>query len=214
MSKFDELTVEIGNVVDRALFSVGLEKALYGMGEKYYESIIGLADIKEGYKVLDVGCGTGSLAICEKREVGNRGYVAGIDSSVEILRLAREKATKENVDIDFKIGSIEEIPYEDDFFDVVTCSMVTHHLSSEGKRKGFNEIHRVLRPIAHFLLVDIAEPTSSIVKVLLKPFYPLAGSMRDNLNGRLPYLLEKAGFEQVETVKTERSWVGFISAYK
>ncbi|MBC8275306.1 MAG: class I SAM-dependent methyltransferase, partial [Chloroflexi bacterium] len=197
MSKVSELTGEIFNVVDRALFSVGLEKVLYGMGEKYYESVIELADIKERYRVLDVGCGTGTLAICERSKVGDGGYVAGIDSSVEILGLAREKATKENVDIDFKIGSIEEIPYEDDFFDVVTCSMVTHHLSSEGKRKGFNEIHRVLRPTGHFLLVDIGKPTSSIVKVLLKPFYPLAGSMRDNLNGRLPYLLEKAGFEQV-----------------
>ena len=213
MSKFDELTVEIGNFVDRALFSVGLEKSLYAMGQKYYQSIIELANIKEGYKVLDVGCGTGSLAIREKSEVGDGGYVAGIDTSAEILGLARGKARKENVDIDYRISSIEGIPYEDGFFDVVTCSMVTHHLSSEGKRKGFNEIYRVLRPRGHFLLVDIGKPTSSIVKVLLKPFYPLAGSMRDNLNGRLPYLLEEAGFEQVKIVKTERSWVNYISSY-
>lgn len=214
MSKVNELTREIFNFVDRALFSVGLEKVLYGMGEKYYESIIELANIREGYKVLDVGCGTGTLTIREKRKVGDRGYVAGIDTSVEILELAGEKASKEDVDIDFKIGSIEEIPYDDNFFDVVTCSMVTHHLSSEGKGKGFSEIYRVLRPRGHLLLVDIGEPTNLVLTILWKPFCDLIESMRDNIDGRLPYLLEKVGFEQVKIVKKVKGGLDFIRAYK
>jgi len=203
---------KIANTADRIFFSFSLEEVFYGMGEEYYESIVELASIKEGYKVLDIGCGTGTLVIYEKRRVKDKGYVAGIDVSSKILKLSKKKIAKE--DIDLKIGSIEKIPYEDDFFDVITCSMVTHHLSSEEKKKGFSEVYRALKPRGHFLLVDIGKPTNLTKKIFLKPFGYIMKSMKDNINGRLPYLLREAGFRQVKIVKKKRNYIDFISAFK
>ena len=70
-----------------------------------------LARIQPGEQVLDVGCGTGTLAIEVARRAGRAGRVAGIDPSTEQIARARSKAARHNVPIDFQIGVIEQLRF-------------------------------------------------------------------------------------------------------
>jgi len=86
------------------------------------------SQLKPGEKVLDVGCGTGGVTIPAKQRVGKTGGAAGIDPAPEMIAVARKKADRAKLDIDFRVGVIESLPYADASFDVVTSSLMMHHL--------------------------------------------------------------------------------------
>lgn len=172
-----------------------------GYGDKFFRQIAELAGIREGDRVLDVGCGTGTLGIREKEKAGNTGYVAGIDASGQMISQARKKAVKIDIKVDFKPGLIEDIPYDDNYFDVVTSSMMIHHLPLSLKKKGFQEVFRVLRPGGHFFLVDFGKPSSLFGNFLGYLLLYWTESARANLKGVVPGLLEEAGFEEVKIAK-------------
>ena len=69
-----------------------------------------LARIQPGDAVLDVGCGTGTLAMEVARRVGRAGRVAGVDPGTQQIARARAKATRRHVPIEFQIGMIEQLP--------------------------------------------------------------------------------------------------------
>ncbi len=72
-----------------------------------------LAQLQPGETVLDVGCGTGTLALEVARRVGRAGRVTGIDPGREQIARARAKAARRNAPIEFQIGGIEQIPFPD-----------------------------------------------------------------------------------------------------
>ncbi|MEO7838357.1 MAG: methyltransferase domain-containing protein, partial [Anaerolineales bacterium] len=80
--------------------------------------------LKPGESVLDVGCGTGGVTIPAKLQVGKNGRVEGIDPAPEMINVARKKASRAGLEIDFRIGVIESLPYSDATFDVVTSSLM------------------------------------------------------------------------------------------
>jgi demethylmenaquinone methyltransferase/2-methoxy-6-polyprenyl-1,4-benzoquinol methylase/phosphoethanolamine N-methyltransferase len=83
--------------------------------------VIDLARVKLGESVLDVGCGTGT-------QVGSTGKVFGIDASPEMLERAGTKARKADLDIVFKIASIDALSFPDAQFDVVLNSLMLHFI--------------------------------------------------------------------------------------
>src|SRR5687767_2295567 len=89
----------------------------FGRDKAIREKLIELAEPAPGEKVLDVGCGTGTLALAIKWQVGN-GEVHRIDASPEMVQFAKEKSTKDGSDIDFRVALIEAIPFPDTFFDL------------------------------------------------------------------------------------------------
>jgi ubiquinone/menaquinone biosynthesis C-methylase UbiE len=88
------------------LFTLGRERALR-------EKILSFANLKEGESVLDVGCGAGSLAIAAKRHVGSTGTVCGIDASPEMLARASKTAAKTGLEIIFRNGAVQALPFAD-----------------------------------------------------------------------------------------------------
>ena len=92
-----------------------------------------LAQLQPGEQVLDVGCGTGTLAIKVARRVGRVGHVAGIDPGAQQIAYARAQAARHNISIDFQIGVIEQLPFPDQTFDVVFSTLMMHHLPAPGK---------------------------------------------------------------------------------
>jgi demethylmenaquinone methyltransferase/2-methoxy-6-polyprenyl-1,4-benzoquinol methylase/phosphoethanolamine N-methyltransferase len=62
-----------------------------------------LAEISEGESVLDVGCGTGTLTLAAKRRAV-AGAVHGVDASPEMIQVAREKAARQGVEVDFQVA--------------------------------------------------------------------------------------------------------------
>lgn len=116
------------------------------------------AAVTRGDSVLDIGCGTGNLTMAVKARAGTEGEVHGIDAAPEMIREAERKAAEERLDIRYRVGLIEDIPFPDGQFDVVVSSLMLHHLPGDLKREGIAEIARVLRPGGRFVAVDLDLP--------------------------------------------------------
>lgn len=172
------------------------------------EKLVELAAPAPGEKVLDVGCGTGTLALALESSVGT-GEVHGIDASPEMIEVAKEKAAKTGSDIDFRVALVEEIPFPDATFDLVTSSLMLHHLPDDLKRTGLGEIRRVLKPGGRFMATDFATHSHSPHGHLFSIFGHSRGeSMVDEL---MP-MLKDAGFSEVEDIPTPHKNFAFICA--
>jgi ubiquinone/menaquinone biosynthesis C-methylase UbiE len=120
----------------------------------FRDRIISLARIEPGETILDVGCGTGTLAIAAKRRIGPMGKVYGIDASPDMIARAKTKAGKAGLDILFENKSIQALPFPDEQFDVVLSTLMLHHLPRKLREDGIREIRRVLRPDGRLLVID------------------------------------------------------------
>ena len=129
------------------LLTLGRERA-------FREKILSFANLKSGEAVLDVGCGTGSLAIAARRHVGSTGTVYGIDASPQMLARAEKKASKAGLEVIFKNGAAQALPFPDAQFDAVMSTLMLHHLPRKGREQCAREICRVLKPCGRALVVD------------------------------------------------------------
>jgi ubiquinone/menaquinone biosynthesis C-methylase UbiE len=172
-----------------------------------------LARLQPGDAVLDVGCGTGTLAMEVARRVGRAGRVAGVDPGTEQIARARAKAARRHVPIEFQIGVIEQLPFPDQTFDVVLSTLMMHHLSASLKRQGLAEIARVLKSGGRLVIADFKrkqERTGQAAR-----FHAGGSSMKD-----LAALVKEAGFEhlEIEEMRPPRFsaflGAGFVRAYK
>jgi ubiquinone/menaquinone biosynthesis C-methylase UbiE len=180
----------------------------FGRDRAIRQKLVQLASPSPGENVLDVGCGTGTLAIAIKPRVGE-GEVHGIDASPEMIEVAKEKAAKTDAEIDFQVALIEAIPFPDASFDLVTSSLMLHHLPDDLKRKGFAEIRRVLKPGGRFLAMDFAAQSHSPIGHLLSVF---GYSRGEPIVDVLMPMLKEAGFSDVEAVPTRHKNFAFIRA--
>jgi ubiquinone/menaquinone biosynthesis C-methylase UbiE len=125
-----------------------------GRERPFRERLLELARLQPGESVLDVGCGTGTLAIAAKRRVGPTGVVHGIDASPEMIARAARKATKSGVDVDFRNEIVEALRFPNARFDVVLSTLMLHHLPRPTREQCAREIRRVLKPGGRLLAVD------------------------------------------------------------
>jgi len=109
--------------------------------------------------VLDVGCGTGTLAIAAKRRVGDAGSVDGIDASAEMIERARKKAKRAGAVVVFRTAFAESLPFETARFDVVLSTVMLHHLSRDTRGEAIREMRRVIKPDGRILIVDFGKRT-------------------------------------------------------
>jgi ubiquinone/menaquinone biosynthesis C-methylase UbiE len=131
---------------------------LRGKERAFREHIVSLAGIKAGDFVLDIGCGTGSLAIAAARAAGNGGMVAGVDPSPQMIGRARWKASKAKAAVDFHLAPAERLPFPDARFDVVLSTLMLHHLPRQTRQECAVEVRRVLKPGGRVLAVDFGKP--------------------------------------------------------
>jgi ubiquinone/menaquinone biosynthesis C-methylase UbiE len=127
-----------------------------GRERRFREKLLEPARLNAGEAVLDVGCGTGSLAIAAKRRVGPTGSVHGLDASPEMIARAQYKARKAGLDVTFANGVAESLPFPDARFDVVLNTVMLHHLGAKARPIAMAEMRRVLRPGGRLLTVDFA----------------------------------------------------------
>ena len=136
-----------------AVLTLGRERALR-------DRLAELARLAPGESVLDVGCGTGSLALAAKRRVGAAGTVVGVDASPDMIALATRKASRSGADVSFRTACAERLPFPDATFDVVLATLMLHHLPAPVRRDCARESLRVLKPGGRMLAVDFATPTT------------------------------------------------------
>jgi len=127
---------------------------LFGREGAFRRKLLSFAKLKPGEHVLDIGCGTGFMAIVAKQQVGPSGRVSGVDASPEMIARATRKARKKGVDVEFREGVVESLPYPDAHFDVVTSVLMLHHLPRAAREACAREACRVLKPGGRMLAVD------------------------------------------------------------
>lgn len=125
--------------------------ATRGREAAFREKELDFAGVKAGESVLDVGCGTGTLAMAAARRSAT---VHALDPSADLLARARKKARRARLDVTFELGTGDSLPYPDDSFDVVLSSLVLHHLSHDDLHAAAQELRRVVKPAGRVLIVD------------------------------------------------------------
>jgi ubiquinone/menaquinone biosynthesis C-methylase UbiE len=174
-----------------------------------HDELIAEARLEPGQRVLDVGCGTGSLAV-RIRSRNPRVDVVGLDPDAKALAIARRKAERARVDVRFEEGYGDALPFEDACFDRVTSSLMLHHLELATRRGMLREARRVLRPGGSLHLLDFGwsgERTDGLLARLLHS----AEHLRANSDARVAQLIGEAGFDAVERVAERRLFLGRVA---
>lgn len=171
------------------------------------------ADIRPHHRVLDLGCGTGTMAVLVRQQRPGS-TVVGVDGDPKILEIARSKAARASLAIPFDQALADRLPYPDASFDRVLSSLVFHHLTHDEKLGALREVRRVMKPDGCFLLADFG-PSVGWYAALVARVVARGERLRENLQGGLPRLLAEADFRRVQ----ERGWhntpfgtVAFLSA--
>lgn len=187
---------------------------LLGLGSNGRNSrmVIELAKVKPGDRVLDVGCGTGSLTLTAVPFAGPGGKVYGIDAAPEMIEVAKKKASRAGREVVFEVGLIERLAFPDATFDIVISRLAIHHLPDDLKRMGFAEFLRVLKSGGKLLIADFNPPTNPVLNHITSA---LVGShmMQTNI-WSLPALLASAGFVEITSGPTRSAFLAFVSAKK
>lgn len=118
------------------------------------ERTLDVAGVAAGERVLDVCCGTGTLAIAARRRVGETGAVHAIDASAEMIVRARKKSARKSLPVTFEIAPAQALPFPDATFDVVLCTLALHHLEEGDRATAIAEMKRVLKPGGRLLVVE------------------------------------------------------------
>lgn len=157
--------------------------------------------------VVDMGCGTGALAIpIAERLPAAR--VIGIDGDPAILDLARAKPGADRVE--WTHAYANALPVEDRSVDSVVSSLVLHHLPLETKRAALAEARRVLKPDGQLVVADWAKPQDPVMSLAFRGLQLLDGreTTDDNRHGMIPELIAEAGFAAPLKLRRIRTLLG------
>jgi ubiquinone/menaquinone biosynthesis C-methylase UbiE len=164
-----------------------------------------LARLPEGARVLEVAPGPGYLAtaIAKRRDL----HVTGLDISESFVRIAREHAASEGVEVDFRQGNASAMPFEDGAFDFVTCHAAFKNFSDPVG--ALDEIHRVLAPGGRATVVDLRKDASfeDIEEEIAKMKLSAMSAFWTRLTFRT-FLLKNAYTEEAMIALVEKSRFG------
>lgn len=154
------------------------------------------ANIQPGNRVLDLGCGTATLALLAKQREP-RANVSAVDGDPKVLAIARRKVERSGLSIKLDEALVSQLPYPDASFDRVLSSLVFHHLTRAEKMLALGEVRRVLGKDGTFHLVDFGPSLGWVSRVIAR-LMGRGERIRDNLEGRLGELIRSAGFAFVQ----------------
>ena len=176
------------------------ESAVLGLG---CGNPTALAELKKGEVVLDLGSGAGIDVFLAANKVGENGHVIGVDMTEEMIQRAK-KIAKDNgyINVEFRLGEIEDIPVNDNTIDVIISNCVIN--LSPDKLQTFKQAFRVLKPGGRLLVSDLVTEgflPDDIRKSLDAWGACIAGELEKN-----EYLetIKKAGFHNIEIVNQNR----------
>jgi ubiquinone/menaquinone biosynthesis C-methylase UbiE len=180
----------------------------------FKQKLLDQAGLEGGLDVLDLGSGSGTLAVWAKRREPDL-RIRGLDGDPAIIGQAVRKAERAGLDIPFDEGLSYELPYEDASFDRVLSTLFFHHLVLRDKERTIAEVARVLRPGGELHVADWGKPRSRPAKLAAVAIRKFDGDepTRDNLAGRLPELFEAGGLMDARERNRIAAPAGVLSLY-
>jgi len=169
--------------------------------------LVSLGGVEPGQHILDIGCGTGTLAVMLKRTLSNV-QVVGVDPDPKALRRARIKAKRAAVSVQFDEGFADQLPYKEGSFDRVFSSFMFHHLEEHERAKMLREVDRVLKPGGSFHLLDFVSDHSS--RGFLAHLFHSHAQMKDNSDERILELMSRAGLTNAAKVNEGSMLFGLL----
>jgi ubiquinone/menaquinone biosynthesis C-methylase UbiE len=169
---------------------------------------LGYARLAPGMRILDAGCGTGTLLAMLPPDI----EAHGADIDEKMLATARRKAPAARL----CNASLLGLPYPKARFDRVLSSFVLHHLRPAGKIRAFREIARVLKPGGEFLLADWGPPAGPLQSAAFLTVQLLDGfaTTQSHRQGRVPELLRAGGFATAEELGHMRLIAGTVRFWR
>lgn len=141
----------------------------FGQDRRWKRTLVALADVRAGARVLDLACGTGDITY----EIAARGADAtGLDVTIRMLELANAK--RSGAPVHFLAGDMMALPFAAAQFDVVTSGYGIRNVPTI--QPALSEIHRVLRPGGLFLSLDFNRPQNAVVRGVYLGYLTVVGS--------------------------------------
>jgi ubiquinone/menaquinone biosynthesis C-methylase UbiE len=176
---------------------VGLTKHIGSL--EATRKLLSLCNIDDAQQVLDVGCGAGATPVFIAKEYGCKVY--GVDIKARMVDRAVEAAARARVSdrIEYRTGDAQDLPYEDNFFDIVITESVT--ALADDKQKALNEYVRVIKPGGYVGLNEstwIQYPPTPEMKAWVKQ--DVGGNVDPQTPEAWTALLEKTGLQEIESI--------------
>jgi ubiquinone/menaquinone biosynthesis C-methylase UbiE len=171
-------------------------------------TLLAQADLQPRQMVLDIGCGTGTLAILIKQT--HPGVdVTGLDPDAHALARATRKAERAHAPVRFERGFADALGYGDGTFDRVFSSMMFHHLGRQERTKALAEIRRVLKPRGRLEFLDFAGGAHNMLAQMLH-----GRTLRAAAEERLLWRMTEAGLVDARRVATKGTFLGPVAYYQ
>lgn len=177
-------------------------------GDKVHRELVRQAALENHHLVLDIGCGTGTLAT-EIKRLHPTVEVTGLDPDPKALARARRKAERARLAIRFEQGFAGELPFPNASFDRVFSSFMFHHLPADEREKMLREVRRVLAADGSLHLADFVRPDQHAHGPLAHLLHS-SDHLADNSDERILALMQHAGFASTSKVASGAMLFGLL----
>lgn len=172
------------------------------------------ARLTTGMTVLDLACGTGTLALMVAAVEGVQ--VTGVDGDPAVLAIARRKAAAAGLAIEYQQGLSDRLTFPEKQFDRVLSSLFFHHLDDAAKRSTLAEVYRVLKPGAELHVADWGRSANPVMRLAFLGIQLLDGfrTTASSVNGKLLGMIGEAGFSDAVEMRRFSTMFGTMSLYR
>lgn len=202
----------LGRDVLTPIYDLGIRLTL--PERRFKLRVIESAHLEPGMRVVDVGCGTGTLLLIAA-EVMPEARLFGVDIDDRILERARQKLSLRDLNIQLEQASATDLPYADGSFERVLSTLTFHHLTRQQKQRAFAEAYRVLRPSGELHVGDFGAPHTRYARAASYLIERIGREhVQENFLGLLPQMALDVGFSSIEETGRFGTIFGVLRSFR